>query len=664
MDKKDLDLIRSQALQEGIKLDDIHFSKMVDLLEYYYKDKLVKDLEEKNYQLTVEKNKYRELLNEKFLNKNYQTIAHQVGRLIIDFGKHPIKNFITPKKVLEIYAQYLSRKSNKEILTTRQVKLIERYMPSDIQPIEITGRSIPVINNTESKLKSKSVLQTDLSHKTAKEITVAVILDEFSYNSFKDEFIPIVLTPQNWKEQFDQCKPDLFFCESAWSGVDSIARPWKGKVYASKNFEKENRTELLEIIQYCNYNGIPTIFWNKEDPTHYPDRIHDFVKTAQLFDFVFTTAEECVEKYKSDYKLQNVFALSFATNPQLFNPIEEGKERNSTVTFAGSWYANHIERSVAMEHIFDELISHDFDIEFYNRYFSDTDPNHLLPLKYRKYEKPNVPNSEIAAIYKSSVLGLNINTVTDSNTMFARRVFELMSSNTLVLSNYSVGMDKIFKDNVIFLNDGMKKLKSLSKNEIDHIREENLTNVLENHTYSKRFSEILNHIGIKYNQQECRLTLVVKVFNENDIKYEINNFHKKYSDKKTKLLLVLSHHIEDILIAQMYSEFNNGAINIISESYIKNYSEEKSNFVETPFFALVDSVDQYDESLIDKVLLHTSYINNGYISLIPHKDTKYIFEESFIVRNILGPKKCFLEILHNMNQKMNKKIYFTSSKEN
>ena len=43
---------------------------------------------------------------------------------------------------------------------------------------------------------------------------------------------------------------------------------------------------------------------------------------------------------------------------------------------------------------------------------------------------------------------LNINTVTDSDTMFARRVFELMSSNTLVISNYSEEWN-CFGDNII-----------------------------------------------------------------------------------------------------------------------------------------------------------------------------------------------------------------------
>ena len=237
------------------------------------------------------------------------------------------------------------------------------------------------------------------------------------------------------------------------------------------------------------------MFWNKEDPTHYPDRVHDFVKTAQLFDFVFTTAEECVEQYKKDYNLENVYALPFATNPIVFNPIEEyNSNRTNDIIFAGSWYANHIERSQSMCTLFDNLLNSGYNLKFFNRYYGDTDPNHIIPDKYKKYEKPSIPNKDIGKAYKSSIFGLNFNTVVDSETMFARRVFELMSSNTLVFSNYSKGMDKMFGNNVLFLDQSPDILKQLTDQDIDKIRENNLKDVLSNHTYKKRFETILEKI--------------------------------------------------------------------------------------------------------------------------------------------------------------------------
>lgn len=44
-------------------------------------------------------------------------------------------------------------------------------------------------------------------------------------NSFRHEFSLVVLTPENWCVAFEENKIDLFLCESAWSGVDPVARP-------------------------------------------------------------------------------------------------------------------------------------------------------------------------------------------------------------------------------------------------------------------------------------------------------------------------------------------------------------------------------------------------------------------------------------------------------
>ncbi|MGD7428480.1 CgeB family protein, partial [Ralstonia pseudosolanacearum] len=242
------------------------------------------------------------------------------------------------------------------------------------------------------------------------------------------------------------------------------------------NFPNENRKVLLSILEYCNKSGIPTVFWNKEDPTHHNDRVHDFVKTASLFDYIFTTAEECVDSYKYNYGVKNVFSLPFGTNPRLFNPVVIVK-RNDHVVFAGSWYENHTERCNKMKHILDNLIDNGFKLDIYNRYHGDSDPLHIWPEKYTPYLLPAKPHHEMPEVYKSSVYGLNFNTVTSSSTMFARRIFDLMSSNTLVISNYAKGIDEMFGDLVIFPDHGPERLSSLTKDEADRIRHKALHEV-------------------------------------------------------------------------------------------------------------------------------------------------------------------------------------------
>lgn len=408
--------------------------------------------------------------------------------------------------------------------------------------------------------------------KTAQQLKVALLADEFTYNSFRDEFVAITFTPDNWRQVFTEQQPELFFCESAWSGTDPQTRPWKGKVYASENFKHENRQVLLEILAYCKQQGIPTLFWNKEDPTHYTDRKHDFVKTAVLFDYVFTSAVECVASYKADYAVKHAFALPFATNPRLFNPLTT-QPRSDKVVFAGSWYANHVERSVLMEQILDALIEKGYQPEIYDRYYGDTDPLHLWPEKYLGYVKPGQPHQQMPAVYKSSQLGLNFNTVTDSSTMFARRVFELMSSNTLVVSNYAKGVAEMFGDLVVFADREPQRLGSLTALEINTLRRQALDKVLAEHTYSVRWRYMLDCIGFATAATDNSLLWCAPVDNCAEAELAISLFEQQFGrDTQARLLLLFTEQLAVTELAEMYQRYNRFGIGVSSAHFARNYA--------------------------------------------------------------------------------------------
>ncbi len=345
------------------------------------------------------------------------------------------------------------------------------------------------------------------SGQLSSEVRVATILDPFSTNSFDGAFHGTTLLPDCWKSQFEETQPQIFFCESAWTGADTEKRPWSGRIHASSRIAQENRHVLLDILAYCRQQGIVTVFWNKEDPTHYGDRVHDFVKTATAFEHVFTTAQECVPQYRADYGLQHVHPLPFATNPSLFSPVET-HERTQNVTFAGSWYAHHEERSLDMHRILNGLLTRGFRLEIYDRFHGSSDPKHIWPEAYQPFLHPAVPHADISRIYKASRFGLNINTVTHSQTMFARRVFELMSSHTLVLSNHSLGMEEMFGQDVVFCDKDPARLKSLSSDEIDGMRERNLHLVLEKHTYRRRWEQMLAQIGFPFLSADETVTVI------------------------------------------------------------------------------------------------------------------------------------------------------------
>ena len=81
------------------------------------------------------------------------------------------------------------------------------------------------------------------------------------------------------------------------------------------SFDTAGGDKLREVLDYCKSNNITT-FWNKEDPVNYDA----FIDVAKYFDFIFTSHENIMTDIK-DTGNSNVFALPFAAQPIIHNPI-------------------------------------------------------------------------------------------------------------------------------------------------------------------------------------------------------------------------------------------------------------------------------------------------------------------------------------------------------
>ena len=399
-------------------------------------------------------------------------------------------------------------------------------------------------------------------------IKVAAILDEFSYNSFRYECDLVSLDYSTWREQIEAHQPDLFFCESAWSGHDSKARPWKGRVYASENFNYENRTELLKILEYCKARGIPTVFWNKEDPSHYEDKKHNFVDTALRFDHIFTTDDKSAARYRSEYGHQSVHVMQFAVQPRLFNPAN-GAHRSRDVVFAGGWYSNHEQRSLDMETMFDAVEASDRELKIYDRFYGSDDPTKIFPRRFQYALNPPVSGEDMAHVYKESEIGMTVNTETVSRTMFARRIFELMACNTYVVSNYSNGVYELFGDDVLYLDKNPSGLKQLSDEEMNRAREVNLRRVLSSHTYRERFADILAVAQVPHDRSVSVPPLVVRVnsFEEASDAYAAL---KRVGQWGAPRIILLSSAVDNLAYADALTEFNRGGIAVVWEPMLQS----------------------------------------------------------------------------------------------
>ena len=145
---------------------------------------------------------------------------------------------------------------------------------------------------------------------TRADLKIACILDEFSEYCFKYECILHPLHALHWRQQLEHHPPDLLFVESAWKGT---AGSWSKKI---QHAQLDPEQSLRKLVAFCRDKKIPTVFWNKEDPTNFAH----FIEAAKLFDTMFTTDANAIPSYQYLLDHKRVWALPFAAQPRIHYP--------------------------------------------------------------------------------------------------------------------------------------------------------------------------------------------------------------------------------------------------------------------------------------------------------------------------------------------------------
>ncbi|MEZ2623229.1 glycosyltransferase [Paenalcaligenes hominis] len=376
---------------------------------------------------------------------------------------------------------------------------------------------------------------------------VACIMDNFTYSSYSPEANFFQLTPEHWKQELEGFKPELLFIESAWRGKDEL---WGSKV-------GHNSQEVQNIVTWCNQQGIPTVFWNKEDPIHF----ETFLNTAKLFDFVFTTDLDCIHRYKAALGHNNVYFLPFACQPTLTNPVET-YQRKDAFCFAGAYYVRYPDRTRDLETFVNELPKFK-PLEIYDRNYGKDDPNYQFPENYQPYIVGTLPFSEIDKAYKGYRYAINLNSIKQSQTMFARRVYELLGCNTITVSNFSRGVRLLFGELVLTSDSGgeiVRRLQELESNteHADKFRLAGLRKILSEHTYQARFDYILSKITGKRHERSLPDYTVVSLVNSvQELKKTLDNVVRQHHGP-TKLVVVTGAEIKTADVSVQLGQLPDG----------------------------------------------------------------------------------------------------------
>lgn len=345
------------------------------------------------------------------------------------------------------------------------------------------GKALIFITLEKVTKKNTSVEFIPPDINSLEELRVCSILDEFSEEGLSKEVSLINLVSGRSLEQLERHKPHLLFVESAWFGEN---KSWSGKLV-------KRDPELKKIIRWCRENNVPTVFWNKEDPVHFKS----FLLTSKDFDYVFTTDSDSQSKYKRLIK-SKVGTLSFGVSTKSVDPFDGETERLKRAIFAGSYYSQYKQRQQDIRNVLSGVES-TLPVDIYDRNLIPTEGNSSFPEELLENVHQAVPYSEILSKYKNYLLAVTINTVKQSNSMFARRALEAVASNSILVSNENIALRTIFKQSII-MSDEKEEITRLTSQVIDNlalqqqIRISSLIRALESETLHSRVHQLAGSV--------------------------------------------------------------------------------------------------------------------------------------------------------------------------
>lgn len=326
-------------------------------------------------------------------------------------------------------------------------------------------------------------------------LKVALISDELTSSALQVDANILNLNYFNYWWVLRFWKPDFVLVESAWKGARNS---WKYKIASYPDVPKRSNKDLKKIIECARDLRIPCVFWNKEDGVHF-DR---FIGSAVLFDTVFTVDENCVPRYREILGEQaKINVLPFPVQPAIHHPTAHSGIVHPSTCFVGS-YSHHIhdQRRAWQDMMF--AAAQPYGLTVYDRN-SDRKSQHYRYPEWPWIDvKDSVSSEKTADIYRKYLVQFNVNTVTDSQTMYSRRLVEALACGSIVVTNPALSVDRYFSEycEVIHSREECDDvLARIFKGGGKHERERARAGadyVLREHTWEKRLVQIAQTIGL------------------------------------------------------------------------------------------------------------------------------------------------------------------------
>ena len=312
---------------------------------------------------------------------------------------------------------------------------------------------------------------------------VAMIADAFLFETFEQTANITYLTPENFRTVAQN------------SDVLVIASTWRGRYEDWHGTSTAPGLVRTEVIPAFRANGVPIVFYSKEDPPNYVR----FRPLAAEADVVFTSAQDMIPAYRKDCpNVSTVQSLTFGANPYLHTPIGSRRLQRQEVLFAGSWLSHkYPQRRRDAKVLFDGVLGTDRELLIVDRNSQLGDERYYFPQSYLEFVGPGVEHRALMKLQRTVDVHLNLNSVYASPTMYANRVVELQAMGKFVLSNYSMAVNDLYPEVQLIDRPGEvgHVLDAMSGHDLYRAQTDGLRRVWTHDTAWQRMGDILAAAG-------------------------------------------------------------------------------------------------------------------------------------------------------------------------
>ncbi|OGV21322.1 MAG: hypothetical protein A2X47_11965 [Lentisphaerae bacterium GWF2_38_69] len=322
---------------------------------------------------------------------------------------------------------------------------------------------------------------------------MALIADHFTFECLSAECMIKDVLPWNYKSLLKSWKPDILLVESAFhAGHDA----WQHRI-ADHPKKGINNTILKNVVNTAKSLSIPTVFWNKDDGAHF----ERFINSASLFDHIFTSDINTLPRYRAIVNSDiTVKPLMIPFQPAFHN-FTGFNFKFLKASFAGTYYIHKYERRKMWQHmIFEACKKSELPIVVYDRNAYKNIKNFKFPREFDLDIKSSISHHQTANLYKDYAVSINVNTIEDSETMYSRRLVEILACGGILVTTPSKAVDKNFKDFCHIVNtlEGAVELFSRLKHGPDKTDLERAAAgaeyVAKHHTWTNAIDTILKFI--------------------------------------------------------------------------------------------------------------------------------------------------------------------------